>query len=48
MKIDLLPIKSQMGAILDLFFSETLKANNRFRTKFSIKNHVSMRYYIKI
>ena len=40
MKIDLLPIKSQMAALLDLFFDETLKVTNGFRIKFSIKNHV--------
>ena len=43
----LLPMKPWMAAILDLFFSETLKVNNNFRNEFSIKNHVEMRYYIK-
>ena len=47
MTIDLLPIKPQMAAILDLFFKETLKITNSFRNEFSIKNHVKMRYYIK-
>ena len=45
---DLLPIKHQIAAILDLFFDETLKVTTRFRKEFSIKNHVEMRYYIKI
>ena len=31
MTIDLLPIKPQMAAILDLFFNETLKITNSFR-----------------
>ena len=35
-------------AILDLFVRETLKFTNNFRNEFSIKNHVEMRYYIKI
>ena len=48
MTIDLLPIKHQMAAILDLFFNETLKITTSFRNEFSIKNHVEMRYYIKI
>ena len=48
MTIDLLPIKPQMAAILDLFFHETIKVTNSFRNEFSIKNHVKMRYYIKI
>ena len=49
MKIDqLFPIKPQMAAILDLFFSETLKVTNSFRNEFSIKNHVKMRFYIKL
>ena len=48
MTIDLLPIKHQMAAILDLFFSKTLKVTTSFRNEFSIKNHVEMRYYIKI
>ena len=37
-----------MAAILDLFFNETLKAATSFINEFSIKNHVKMRYYIKI
>ena len=37
-----------MAAILDLFFTETLKVTTSFRNEFSIKNHVEMRYYIKI
>ena len=37
-----------MAAILDLFFNETLKITNSFRNEFIIKNHVKMRYYIKI
>ena len=37
-----------MTAILDLFFSETLKVTNNFRNEFSIKKHVEMRYYIKM
>ena len=48
MTIDLLPIQHQMAAILDLFFNETLKVTTSFRNKFSIKNHVEMRYYIKM
>ena len=48
MTIDLLPIKHQMAAILDLFFNETLKVATSFINEFSIKNHVKMRYYIKI
>ena len=48
MAIDLLPIKPQMVAILDLFFNENLKVSNSFRNEFSIKNHVKMKYYIKI
>ena len=48
MTIDLPPIKLQMAAILDLFFNETLKNSNSFRNEFSNKNHVKMRYYIKI
>ena len=48
MTIDLLPIKQQMAAILDLFFNETLKVTTNVRNKFSIKNHVEMRYYITI
>ena len=48
MTIDLLPIQPQMAAILDLFFSETLNVINSFRNECSIKNHVKMRYYIKI
>ena len=46
MTIDLLSIKHQMAAILDLFFNETLKATTSFRNEFGIKNHVKMRYYI--
>ena len=46
MTIDLLPIKQQMAAILDLFLNETLKVTTNFRNEFSIKNHVEMRYYI--
>ena len=37
MTIDMLPIKPQMAAILDLFFNETLKVTNSFRNEFSIK-----------
>ena len=37
-----------MAAILDLFFSETLKILIIFEINFSINNHVEMRYYIKI
>ena len=48
MTIDLLPIQHQMAAILDLFFNETLKVTTSFRNEFSIKNHVEMRYYIKM
>ena len=48
MTIDLLPIKIQIAAILDLFFNETLKVTNGFRTEFSIINHVKIRYYIEI
>ena len=48
MTIDLLPIKHQMAAILDLFFNETLKITTSFRNELSIKNYVEMRYYIKI
>ena len=48
MTIDLLPIKPQMVAILNLFFNETLKVTNSLRNEFSPKNHVKMRYYIKI
>ena len=44
----LLPMKPLMAAILNLFFSETLKVTNNFRNEFSIKKHVEMRYYIKI
>ena len=43
-----LPIKPKMAAILDLFFNETLKVTNGFINKFSIKNHVKLRYYIKM
>ena len=38
----------KMAAILDFFFSETLKVINNFRNEFSIKKHVEMRYYINI
>ena len=48
MTIDLLPIQHQMAVILDLFFNETLKVTTSFRNEFSIKNHVEMRYYIKM
>ena len=48
MTIDLLPIKAEMAAILDLFFDESLKVTNSFRNDFTIKNRVKMRYYIKI
>ena len=48
MTIDLLPIKHQISAILDLFFDETLKITISFRNELSIKNHVDMSYYIKI
>ena len=48
MTIYLLPIKPEMAPILDLFFNETLKVTNIFMNEFSIKNHVKMRYYIKI
>ena len=37
-----------MAAILDLFFGGTLKDNNSFRNEFGNKNHVKMKYYIKI
>ena len=47
MTIDLLPIKIQMVAILDLFFNETLKVTDSVRNELSIKNYVKMRYYIK-
>ena len=47
MTIDLLPIKHQMAAILDLFFNEILKVTTGFRNEFSIKNHAEMRYYNK-
>ena len=40
-------MKLKMVAILDFFFSETLKVTNNFRNEFSIKNHVEMKYYIK-
>ena len=46
MTIDLLPIKHQMVAILDLFFNKTVQVTNIFINEFSIKNHVKMRYYI--
>ena len=45
---DLLPMKPQMAAILDLFFNETLEVTNSFRNEFSIKNRVKIRYYSKI
>ena len=41
-------MKPQIAAILELFPNETLKVTNSFRNKFSNKNHVEMRYYIKI
>ena len=44
MTIDLLPFKPQMAAILEKFFSESLKLTNNFRKEFSIKTHVKMRY----
>ena len=44
----MVPIELQMAAILNLFFSEILKVTNSFKNEFSIKNHVKMRYYIKI
>ena len=37
-----------MTAILDSFFKKTLKVTNNFRNELSIKNHVEMRYHIKI
>ena len=37
-----------MVAILDLFFSETLKILITLEMNFSINNHVEMRYYNKI
>ena len=37
-----------MTAILDLFFKKTLKVTNNFRNGLRIKNHVEMRYHIKI
>ena len=37
MTIDLLPIKPQMAAILDVFFNETLTVSNCFINKFSKK-----------
>ena len=45
---NLLPMKSQMAAILDLFFNKILKVFYSFRNEFSINIHVEMRYYIKI
>ena len=48
MTMDLLPIKPQMAAVLDLFINEILKATNNFRNEFRIKNNVKMRYYIDI
>ena len=48
MTINLLSIKHQIAAILDFFFNETLKFTTSFRNESSIKNHVEMRYYIKI
>ena len=48
MTIDLLPIKPQMAAILNLSLNETLKNYISFRTEFSIKNHVKIRYYIEM
>ena len=44
----LLPMKPYMAAILDLFLSETSKITSNFRNKFSIKNHIEMRYFFKI
>ena len=44
----LLPMKPEMAAILDLFFSETLKILITSEMNFSINNHVEMRYYINI
>ena len=41
-------MKLPMAAIFELFFTETLKVTNNFRNEFSIKNHVEMRYYIKL
>ena len=38
------PMEPQMAAILDLFVSKTLKVTDNFGNKFSIKNHVKMRY----
>ena len=37
-----------MAAILDLFFIKNLKVTKSFRHEFSIKNHVKIRYYIRI
>ena len=37
-----------MAAILDLFFSETLKVTNMFRNELRFKNHVKLGYYNKI
>ena len=37
MTIHLLLIKSQVAAILDLFFNETLQVTNRFKNEFSNK-----------
>ena len=48
MTLNLLPIKHQIAAILDLFFNETLKITTSFRNEFTIKNHDEMRYYIEI
>ena len=44
----LLPMKPEMTAILDLYFTKTLKGTNNFRNELSIKNHVEMRFHIKI
>ena len=44
----LLPVKTKMAAILDVFFSVTLNVSNYFRNRFSIKTHVEIRHYIKI
>ena len=48
MTIDFHPIKHQMTAILDFFFSETLKITNSFKNEFSINNHVKIWHYNKI
>ena len=48
MTLDLLPIKPQMAAILDLLFNETSTVTKIFRNEFSFENHMKMMYYIKI